>query len=69
MAVRGCLHDRLGADVAAAARPVLDDELLAKPLREPLTEQSREDIGPAASGNADDHAHRPRRIGLRPCEA
>lgn len=35
--VRRCLYDRLGADFAAAARPVLDNELLSMPLREPPT--------------------------------
>ena len=35
-------HDRLGSDVSAGARPVLDNELLAKPLGEPLTHQARE---------------------------
>ena len=33
VAVSGSAHDGLGADVAAAARPVLDHEWLAKPLR------------------------------------
>jgi hypothetical protein len=26
-------NDRLGGDIASRARPILDDELLAKPLR------------------------------------
>ena len=68
MTVRSCVHDRFGAEVAAAARPVLNDELLAKPLRKPMTEQACEDIGPAASRNVDDNAHGPGRIGLRPSE-
>src|SRR5262249_59936864 len=33
VAVGGRLHDRLGGDVAGGARPGLDDELLAQPLR------------------------------------
>jgi len=32
-----------------------------------VTNQAREEIGRAASRKADDDAHRPRRIGLRPC--
>src|SRR5262245_53787784 len=32
IAVRRSAHDRLGADVAAGTRPVLDDELLTEPL-------------------------------------
>src|SRR5438552_13752596 len=45
VAVRGCAHDRLGADVAAAAWPVLDDEWLAESLRQPLSHQTRGDVG------------------------
>src|SRR5262252_7014394 len=33
VAVRRCAHDRIGADIAAAARSVLDDKLLTEPLR------------------------------------
>ena len=69
VAVRRRAHDRLGGDIAAGARPVLDDEWLAEPLRQPLTDQAREDVGRAAGGKADDDAHRPRRIGLRPGDA
>ena len=54
VAVGGRAHDRLGADVAAGARPVLDDEWLAEPLRQPLPDQAREDVGRAAGGNGDD---------------
>ena len=52
VAVRGRAHDRLGGDIAAGARPVLDDELLAEPLRQPLTHQAREDVGRAAGGES-----------------
>src|SRR5262249_54181886 len=62
-------HDRLGSDFAAATRPVLDDEWLAEPLGEPLAHQARDDVTWAAGSKADDDAHRPRRIGLRPSEA
>src|SRR5262249_30436724 len=62
-------HDRLGADIAACARPVLDDELLAEALRQPLAHQAREDVSRAAWSNADDDMHRLRRIGLRPSQA
>src|SRR5207237_8611652 len=60
-------HDRLGADIAAGAWPVLDDKWLAEPLRQPLTHQAREDVLRAARGKADDDTHRPRWITLRPC--
>jgi hypothetical protein len=69
IAVRGRLSDRLGADIAAAARPVVDDEGLTEPFREPLTHQAREDVDRASGPNADDNAHRTRRIGLRPSGA
>ena len=45
IAVRGRLHDRLGGDIAAGSRPVLDDKMLAKPLRQPLSDQARENVG------------------------
>ena len=48
VAVRRRPHDRLGGEICAGARPVLDDELLAEPLRQPLADQAREDVGQAA---------------------
>jgi hypothetical protein len=69
MAVGGRTRDCFGGDLPLSARPVLDDERLAETLRQPLTNQAREDVGRAASGKADQHAHRPRRIGLRPGDA
>src|SRR5262245_6029615 len=69
MAVGRRAHDRLGGDVGARAWPVFDDEWLTEPLREPLTHQACENVDPAARSEADDHPHRPRRIGLRPGEA
>ena len=69
VAVGRRVHDHLGRDVGAGARAVLDDELLAEPFRQPLPRQPRDDVGRAAGGKANDDAHRPRRIGLRPSEA
>src|SRR5262245_24333807 len=66
MAVRRRAHDDLGADIAGCARPVLDDKRLAKSLRNPLSQQTGEDVGRTASWERDDDAHRPRRISLRP---
>src|SRR5262249_31435245 len=66
VAIRGSPHDRLRGDISTGARPVLDDKLLAKSLREPLTDQASDDVDAAAGWNADDNAHRPRWIGLRP---
>src|SRR5262249_55660531 len=67
--IRGRGHDRLDADIATGARPILDDERLTEPLRQPFAYQARDDIGWAAREIADDQAHRPRRIGLRPRDA
>src|SRR5262249_56619072 len=41
-------HDRFGADVGAATRPVVDYELLAEPLRKPLADEARRDVVCAA---------------------
>ena len=69
MAVCGSTHDSLSAKIAACARAVLNHEGLAEPLRQPLTHQASDDVGRARRGEANDPAHRPRRIGLRPCDA
>src|SRR5215467_15990331 len=59
MTVSGRPNDRLGANVAAGTRPILDDEGLTKPLRQPLSHQARKDIGGAAAGKlTDNNAHR-----------
>jgi hypothetical protein len=42
------------------------DTRLAEPLRQPLTDQACDGVGRPASGKADNDAHRPRQIGLRP---
>jgi len=49
-----------------AAGAVLDDELLAEAIRQPLAHQARLDVGSPARGKADDDADRPGRIGFRP---
>src|SRR6516165_10229975 len=66
IAVRCRAHDRLGGDVAAGVWPVLNNELLTEPLREPLSYQTRDDVARTTGAIADDDAYRPRRIGLRP---
>ena len=62
VAVRFRIDHRLGGDVVAGAGLVFDDELLAEPLRQPLADQARDDVGGAAGRIADHPAHRPRRI-------
>src|SRR5438445_2000377 len=52
IAVRRRLHDRLSGDIAAGTLPVLDDELLTEPLREPLTHEARENVIRAARWKA-----------------
>src|SRR5262245_16016240 len=69
MAVGWRTDDHLGADITAGTRPVLDDEWLTKPLRQPLTHQPCDNVILTASGKPDDDAHRARRVGLRPCDA
>jgi hypothetical protein len=54
---------------SASAGSVLDEELLAKPVRQPLTDQARHDVGHAAGGKADDDADRLSRIILRTRDA
>jgi hypothetical protein len=46
---------------------MLDNERLPEPLRQPLTNDTRMNVGRAAGRIADDDAHRPRRIGLCAC--
>ena len=68
--VRSRTHDQLGADIAAGARAVLRDELLAETFREPLPDLTRENVARAACRETYDHSHRPHRVGcLRPCNS
>src|SRR5260370_35467410 len=50
VAVGGRAHDRLGGQSAAGTHPIFDDEWLAEPLRQPLTDHTREDVPPPAGG-------------------
>src|SRR5215813_13718248 len=43
-------HDGLGADIAAAARSVVDNKWLAEAIRQPLPHRTRNGVGIAASG-------------------
>jgi len=62
-------YERLGGNVGPGARPVLNDDGLAQPFLQPLTDQAPDDIGPSAGGKAYEQAHRTRRIGLCPRHA
>src|SRR5713226_7988814 len=69
IAVCGCPHDRLNTDIAASARTILNEELLAEALRQQLTYQARRDVVHATGGKGDNDACRPCRKGLRPRDA
>jgi hypothetical protein len=64
IAVRARPCRRLGADRAAGARPVVNDEGLAEPLRQPLTDQTRENVEGAAGREANDDMDRPISLGV-----
>ena len=59
-------RDVFGADIGAGARPVLNDELLAEPLRQMLGGKTPDDVGAAAGRVRYDQLHWSRRVGLRP---
>src|SRR5262245_24008655 len=44
VAIRGSPHDRLRGDISTGTRPVLDDKLLPKSLRETLTVQAEGEV-------------------------
>src|SRR5262249_5527090 len=66
IAVGGRTHDRLGGDISAGAWPVLDDDLLTKPVRQPASDQASHNVGASARRKAHDDVYGARRIGLRP---
>src|SRR5258705_167794 len=51
--VRGRIYDSLGGNIAARARPILNNEPLAEPLRQPLTDEARGDVVPTPRRKAD----------------
>jgi hypothetical protein len=69
VAVGSGIHHRLGGDIGARPGPVLDHELLAQPLRQPLPHDPRNDVGRAAGGKADHDSDRTRRIRLHTGDA
>jgi hypothetical protein len=54
VSVRRGSNDRLGADIAAGTGPVLGDERLTKPIRQPPADQTRDDVGRCSGDGADD---------------
>jgi hypothetical protein len=69
VAVGGRVGDRLEGKIARGAGPVLDDELPAEPLRQPLPHQARHDVLAAACGQPDDQPYGPGWVGLRARDA
>src|SRR6516164_5819951 len=69
VAVWGRLCHDFGADVAGRTRPAIDEELLAEPLRQPLTDKPRDDVGCTTGREANDDVHWTRRIAERICNA
>src|SRR5262245_37856013 len=67
--VRGRTHGCLGSNIAGRTRPVFNDEWLAEPLGEPLAYQPCKDVTRAGGRKRHDHAHRLRRVRLRPRDA
>src|SRR5271163_2886915 len=61
-----CTHRCLCGDIAAGTRPIVYNEWLAEPLRQPLSYEACREVSSAARGVADDDPDRPRRIALRP---
>src|SRR5262249_42302667 len=69
IAVRRRIHDGLGGHISGGTRPILDGELLAEPLRQPLSYQACHDVVAPTAGKSKDDAYRARRIALRPRDA
>src|SRR5262245_1255166 len=69
IAIWGRANDRFGGDVAASANTILDNELLTKPLRQPLSDQTCEVVSRTARSKTDNQMHRSGRISLRHCDA
>src|SRR5262249_60170392 len=63
----GRSRGRLGADIAAGARAIVEDEWLTQALRQPLRHQASDDVRRTARRKAEYDMHRPRRISLRFC--
>src|SRR5262245_65227349 len=61
------LNDGFGREIIACTRAILDDELLAKPLAEPVAEYPRKNVSRAAGRIADNDVRLPRRVVGRAC--
>jgi len=59
VAVGRRMGDRLGADIGAAAALVLDDDLVARGLRQSGREDASDGVGPSAGDEGNDDPHHP----------
>jgi hypothetical protein len=66
VAIRRGARGGFSAEIAAGARPIVDNELLAELLGQPLSSQARDDVRPAPRRKADDDLHGTRRVRLSP---
>jgi hypothetical protein len=64
-----CAGDATNRKGAACARHVLDDDRLTEKRLHPFGEIARDHVGRTSRGIGHDDGDRPRRIGLRPCNA
>jgi hypothetical protein len=68
VAVRRRFRGHADGDIAGARRDDLDDELLPPGLAQFLGNEATDQVAWPARCGRHDHAHRPRRISLRPSE-
>ena len=59
------MRGNINGEMAASARLVFDNDLLPPDFREPIGNDARADIGPAARRKSDQQPHRTCRVDLR----
>src|SRR5262245_22594250 len=69
MAVRGCLCNAIGCQVAAGTRHIIDHDRFAPDFGKLLSDQARDYVVRTPRCKTDEQTHRPARISLRPSEA
>ena len=69
VAIGGRPDNHLGSNIAASSQTVLDDNLLAEPFRQRLSDEAGGYVGSDTWRVAGDDVHRPCRIKLRRCDA
>src|SRR6185437_12181544 len=63
------VHDHLAGEISACPGPILNNEWLAEPFRQPLRQKTRDDVGCGGGRKTNDQTYRARRIGLCACDA